>query len=105
MIDRGALTFAVWAVGLLTIAGGALLLIGFLTPITCVMVGAGSAGVALSWFPFLAPDLFEAKLAALLVSIIAAAVLLLGPGAFSLDARLFGRREIIIPHAPRPPKP
>jgi hypothetical protein len=26
-----------------------------------------------------------------------AALVLLGPGAFSLDARLFGRREIIIP--------
>jgi hypothetical protein len=28
----------------------------------------------------------------------------LGPGAFSLDARLFGRREIIIPPAPRRPE-
>jgi len=29
--------------------------------------------------------------------ILAAAIALLGPGAFSLDARLFGRREIVIP--------
>jgi hypothetical protein len=30
------------------------------------------------------------------------ALVLLGPGAFSLDARLFGRREIIIPVGRRP---
>ena len=29
--------------------------------------------------------------------IMAAAIVFLGPGAFSVDARLFGRREIIIP--------
>jgi hypothetical protein len=31
--------------------------------------------------------------------VLAAAVLCLGPGAFSVDARLFGRREVIIPHS------
>ena len=31
---------------------------------------------------------------------IAGAVACLGPGAFSLDSRLFGRREIIIPKSP-----
>jgi hypothetical protein len=33
-----------------------------------------------------------------------AALVLLGPGAFSLDARLFGRREIIIPEGGRSPR-
>jgi uncharacterized membrane protein YphA (DoxX/SURF4 family) len=31
---------------------------------------------------------------------IAAAVACIGPGAFSLDSRLFGRREIVIPKSP-----
>jgi uncharacterized membrane protein YphA (DoxX/SURF4 family) len=34
---------------------------------------------------------------------VAVALVLLGPGALSLDARLFGRREIIFPHERRPP--
>jgi hypothetical protein len=36
--------------------------------------------------------------------ITAAALALLGPGAFSLDGRLFGRREIVIPPSSRPPE-
>jgi len=32
----------------------------------------------------------------------AAAVVLLGPGALSLDARLFGRREVTIPEKANP---
>jgi len=32
------------------------------------------------------------------------ALALLGPGAFSLDGRLFGRREIVIPPSSRQPE-
>jgi hypothetical protein len=35
----------------------------------------------------------------------AVAVALLGPGAFAVDARLFGRREVVIPRPSRPPYP
>ena len=48
-------------------------------------------------FPVPVPNLFDEKLSAILAAIIAVAIVFLGPGAFSLDARLFGRREIIIP--------
>jgi uncharacterized membrane protein YphA (DoxX/SURF4 family) len=43
-------------------------------------------------------------LAAFNLAAISAALVLLGPGAFSLDARLFGRREIIIPEGGRSPR-
>jgi hypothetical protein len=35
--------------------------------------------------------------ATLFAGVIAVALCLLGPGAFSLDARWFGRREVVIP--------
>jgi uncharacterized membrane protein YphA (DoxX/SURF4 family) len=104
LTDRGNSTFGRWLVGLLAVASGALLLLGFLTKAACALVGLSSIGIAFSWLPVPPLNLFDTKLALLLVIIIAAAIMLLGPGAFSLDAHLFGRREIIIPHAARSPK-
>ena len=46
---------------------------------------------------------FGSWLALAFFIVMATAIVLLGPGAFSLDARLFGRREIVIPLAARPP--
>lgn len=89
------------AVGLLIILAGLSLLVGFLTPLAGSVVGFGVIAISLSWAPQPAVNLFDAALPAILMTIVAAAVAFLGPGAFSVDARLFGRREIIIPHTPR----
>jgi uncharacterized membrane protein YphA (DoxX/SURF4 family) len=83
-----------WVVGLLTVACGVSLLIGFLTPVACALAAAGAVLLRIQ-AP--TPILFDAKLAILFVVIMATAVGFLGPGAFSVDSRLFGRREIIIP--------
>jgi len=100
LTDGGSQTLMNWGIGLIAVESGALLLIGFLTPIVCMLVGLGSAGIALSWFPAPTPHLPDA----VFVGIMAVAIAFLGPGAFSLDCRLFGRREICIPPAPRSPK-
>jgi uncharacterized membrane protein YphA (DoxX/SURF4 family) len=76
------------------------LMLGLLTPIAAGLVGLDVIGMRLSWFPEPSAHMFVANLPATLVVTIAAALTLLGPGAFSIDARLFGRREIIIPYAP-----
>ena len=89
------LTAATFAAAMVYLLAGAALLIGFLTPIAGVLLGLGAIGFSV--FPAPGQSLFEGKLSVIFAAIMTAAVVFLGPGAFSLDARLFGRREIIIP--------
>jgi putative oxidoreductase len=100
--DLGAIT---WVVSLLDVAGGISLLVGYLTPFAGILVGVTCVGCALSWIQPPYPNLFDAKLAAALATTIAVGLACLGPGAFSIDAQLFGRREIIIPDVSSQPEP
>jgi uncharacterized membrane protein YphA (DoxX/SURF4 family) len=97
LVDSHDLGFVTLLVGLLTTASGVLLLVGYLTPLAAVLAGLFCVGCWFSWFPVPNLELFEARLTAALAALITVALVCLGPGAFSLDARLFGRREIIIP--------
>jgi uncharacterized membrane protein YphA (DoxX/SURF4 family) len=93
------------AAGALAVATGFCLLTGFLTPIAGVLVVLGSIGLALSPLATPSVDLFESKLAIGNVIVISVAIGLLGPGAFSVDALMFGRREIAIPLSLHSQKP
>jgi uncharacterized membrane protein YphA (DoxX/SURF4 family) len=96
-------SIGIW-LGLLGIAAGGSLLAGFATPIAGVAVVLGALGAGFSVLPASAANLFDAKLSLIFAGIMAAAIVFLGPGAFSVDARLFGRREIIIPPPLRRPE-
>ena len=78
-----------WILGFSLIAAVIFLLIGFLTPLIALLALAGGV---LSILVDRTPGVTE-----IYALILAVATALLGPGAFSLDARLFGRREITIP--------
>ena len=79
----------------LAAAGAAgLLLVGSWTPIAGVLMAVAELGLALSHpaDPHSADPWAHVRLGAL-----GAALAMLGPGAFSLDARRFGRKRIFIP--------
>jgi len=73
------------------------LLIGCLTPVAGFLAKLISVSLAFSWLPPSVPNVLCGAPAAIFLVVMAAAVLLLGPGGFSLDARWFGRREGVIP--------
>ena len=84
MVEQ-AMMFSGWLIKALVLAGATLLLLGVVTPVVAVAIGLISLAVAFSNFD-------HAELA-----VLSGVIALLGPGAFSIDARLFGRREVFIP--------
>lgn len=83
-----------WAVviGLVSVLASALVLAGLWTPYAAGMLGAAQlAALLLGGFP-LERQLLRAAMAAALV--------MLGPGAWSIDRRLFGRKRIDLPAKP-----
>jgi uncharacterized membrane protein YphA (DoxX/SURF4 family) len=84
------------------LVGGALLL-GLTTPLAGLSAASIHLYTAASCFLPHGLSTYWQEIPAVYLFVISIALMLLVPGAFSLDARLFGRREIIIPQSFQPP--
>jgi uncharacterized membrane protein YphA (DoxX/SURF4 family) len=75
------------------------LTLGFLTPIAAGLIAMAAIAPTLHGGPALSS---ERTLAIVQLVVLCLAIALLGPGAVSLDARLFDRRTIVIPRSDSP---
>jgi len=90
-------TLLVLILAIAAFASGLLLLIGFFTPIGGTLGALSAACAVLFAVPMGALNPMQLKVSAVVVVVMAGVVGILGPGAFSIDSRLFGRRKIVIP--------
>jgi uncharacterized membrane protein YphA (DoxX/SURF4 family) len=89
-------------VALTSIAAGITLLVGYSVGLGAIAGDVVVIAVHLSSLDGERLNLFSSRIACFLAMSIAIALVFLGPGAFSIDARRFGRREIVIPPRPTP---
>ena len=83
-----------WVLASLLLAAAVCILLGLVTPVVAIVIGVASVYLVVSTLPNSIQNLD--------VVVLSTAIALLGPGAFSVDARMFGRREILIPNARSP---
>jgi hypothetical protein len=75
------------------------LMAGFMTPVVAIVTGSGVLLLALLRLSVPALYLFDTHEMIIYLIVLTMVIALLGPGALSIDARMFGRREIRIPPA------
>jgi uncharacterized membrane protein YphA (DoxX/SURF4 family) len=82
------------AIGLSAALMGIALILGILTPVASALLSFGS--VLLMTLPAVALHLLSTRMALFEYVVMAATLAVVGPGATSLDARIFGHREVAI---------
>jgi putative oxidoreductase len=88
-----------WVLGLAAIVSGAALIAGLFTPGAAVLASAVMVWLAVTGVRGTSGVHID-RLSMILIIVDGVALALLGPGAHSIDAHLFGRREIILPNDP-----
>lgn len=94
MADSQGLRLGVWLLGSFAVGIGISFMVGFLTPLVAG-VSALSETAVYFFHPMWASSFLE--LLSFETIVVTIAIVLLGPGAISLDAYFFGRRRIVIP--------
>jgi uncharacterized membrane protein YphA (DoxX/SURF4 family) len=84
----------------LAVAIGLSLLLGYLTTFSSLLAAVVSLSAVIVQLVASNLDVGAVRTGCIFTAIMAVALLCLGPGAFSLDARRYGRHEIIIPRRP-----
>ena len=82
--------------GVLSAIAGLLICLGALTPFAAGAVSLGAAAIRLSFIPACGKAPLENESAVILVIAASVSLLLIGPGAYSIDAFFLGPREIVI---------
>jgi uncharacterized membrane protein YphA (DoxX/SURF4 family) len=96
-VDGWSLGWPSRLMGLILLADGLLLSLGLLTRIAGMVAPLLACAVAFQWVLTSSPWFVEIRTVALPFAAISLALVALGPGAYSIDARLFGRKELRIP--------
>jgi uncharacterized membrane protein YphA (DoxX/SURF4 family) len=99
LLHRENVAGTVWATSMAGVLCGLMVFVGLLTPFASVILCAATIGDWAVNFPPGQEGMHLPSAGTICTVIVTVAVALLGPGAYSADARMFGRREVVVSKA------
>lgn len=97
LVENGMLVQSAAFFNLIGIISGLAIIVGFLTPIASSITALVVLTLAILNPDACSSPLVKTNFGFVVMLTVSAVIPLLGPGAFSIDAHLFGRRKVIIP--------
>jgi hypothetical protein len=102
-VAHATVSNGMWLSGSVALMLCVALVVGFATRPVAALTALCAIGTGISWLPCPEHNSLDGLLAVSLIVSVSIALTLIGPGAYSMDARLFGFREITIPRRPKLP--